>query len=70
MGINNFNNLILVRKMNEAFYVQLLAELGMLRVKDQCALCFKKIKIKDYHIQLYTDCRSKILDKKYFEVKK
>lgn len=34
-------------------------ELGLIRKRDRCASCGKKMDIEDYHIQLCKDCRER-----------
>ena len=41
--------------------IEYVIKLGMLRVKNKCAVCDKVIDIKNYHIQLCKKCRMKYL---------
>lgn len=43
--------------------VNYIIELGLIRKRNKCALCGKKMDVSDYHIQLCYSCRSKELDK-------
>jgi len=43
--------------------VKYIIELGLIRKKEICAKCGKKMDIKDYHIQLCKSCRKVELDK-------
>ena len=53
-----------IKENNLSLYIDLIIELGMLSSRNQCALCNKKIDIKDYHIQLCKQCRLKVLNEK------
>lgn len=53
-----------LKKSNIDFYTKLIIELGLLRKRNECAICFKQIKIKDYHIQLCEKCRETYLARK------
>lgn len=53
----------LLKKDNVNFYTDLIMELGLLRKRNECALCFKLIDIKDYSIQLCRDCRKKLIER-------
>lgn len=46
---------------NRDFYIGLICELGLLRKRNECAICFKKIDIKNYNIQICKKCRKKYL---------
>ena len=37
--------------------IEFIIELGLIRKRNVCAKCGKKMDIKDYHIQLCRDCR-------------
>lgn len=50
-------SLIRLRKSNIEFYTNIIIELGLLRLRNECAICFKPINIKNYHIQLCKSCR-------------
>jgi len=50
-----------LKKENIKLYSDLLLELGLLRKRNECAICFKLINIKDYHIQLCRECRRNLL---------
>gem|GEM_PF-7035936 len=51
-----------LKRDNIRFYIKFITELGLLRKRNECALCFKQIDIKDYNIQLCRNCRMKQLD--------
>jgi len=59
------DKIIALKKSNIKFYTELIIELGFLRVRNECAVCFKKIKEKEYHIQLCRDCRLIALEREY-----
>jgi hypothetical protein len=50
-----------LRKDNIKFYTDLIIELGLLRKRNECAICFRKIDFKDYNIQLCRKCRQTLL---------
>lgn len=52
-----------LRQDNIKFYSDLILELGLLRKRNECAICFKQIDFKDYHIQLCRECRKTLLDR-------
>jgi hypothetical protein len=43
--------------------MRFIIEIGLLRKKNKCANCKKKMDVKDYHIQLCKKCRVVELDK-------
>ena len=43
--------------------MEYIIELGLIRKKDICAKCGKKMDVGNYHIQLCKKCRGKELDK-------
>ena len=38
--------------------IKYIIELGLIRKRDNCAKCGKKMDVKDYHIQLCKFCRN------------
>ena len=52
------DKIFLLRKDNIKFYADLIIELGLLRKRNECAICFKQIDIKDYSIQMCKNCRN------------
>ena len=57
-----------LKKDNIKFYTDLIMELGLLRKRNECAICFKLIDIKDYHIQLCRECRRTLLSRQTKEM--
>lgn len=57
------NEIEYLKKNNRELLTNLVIELGLLRIKDKCALCGKQIDIENYHIQLCRICRIGVLDK-------
>lgn len=45
--------------------IEIIIELGLIRKRDVCAKCGKKMDVKDYHIQLCMACREVELEKYY-----
>ena len=41
--------------------IKYIIELGLINKRNECALCNKKMDVKDYHIQLCRECRMKEL---------
>jgi hypothetical protein len=52
-----------LKKDNIDYYSKLIIAFGLLRAHDECAICSKKIKIKDYHIQMCRECRIKYMNR-------
>ena len=46
-----------LKEINIELYKDILIELGMLRIKNLCTLCFKRIDIKDYYTETCRNCR-------------
>jgi hypothetical protein len=49
--------------MNEQMHMDIIKEMGLLRLHNECALCHGKIKMESYSMQLCSKCRMKELDK-------
>lgn len=58
------NNILnkLKRENNKLFY-KIVVEMGLLKTKNICADCGKKMDINNFHIQLCKECRYKYLDR-------
>jgi hypothetical protein len=54
-AINNLKN------NNLRFYTDLIIELGLLKKRNECAICLKQMNIKNYYIQLCKECRMKVI---------
>lgn len=50
-----------IKKDNIDYYSELIIAFGLLRLHNECAICGKEIKIKDYHIQMCRECRIKYM---------
>ena len=57
-----------LKKDNIRFYTDLILELGLLRKRNECAICFKQISVKDYYIQMCKNCRKTLLARQMEEV--
>ncbi len=49
--------------------IKYIIELGLIRKRNKCAKCGKKMDVRDYNIQLCQMCRVEELDKYANEVK-
>lgn len=52
-----------LQKDNIDFYAKLVIAFGLLRTRDECAICGKRIKINNYHIQMCKNCRKEYLER-------
>jgi hypothetical protein len=52
--MNYLNDL---KKENTKLFINIVTDLGFLRLKNLCALCGKKMDVDNYHIQLCKKCR-------------
>ena len=53
-----------LKRRNIHLFIDLIVELGFLRLRDECAVCKGEITVKDYHIQICKKCRIKFLENK------
>lgn len=51
-----------IRIRNKDLFEQIVVDMGMLRKRNECASCGKRVDIKDYHIQLCRKCRITYID--------
>ena len=58
-----------LRKNNIKFYTNLILELGLLRKRNECAICFKLINIQNYNIQLCKECRKTLINRQTEDLK-